>query len=232
MVKAVRDSVRLQFLILPKVESGRELETCRAALVKAGFPEVEIIPIIESRAAFDRIDRILAASGESGIRSVIYGHHDYSLDAGHWPVSGAETLEYWEIVGFILRKIEEAGLNYIHPPVSDLNGVARLRDCLGRLRALASRELSILSAGPSQTSVIASLLLESATESGVLPPLQKCQLTGLEKKRLAGEVKDLFESNKRSEFSFAADARTGRFISPHEYLAALQYLGACERSHA
>jgi hypothetical protein len=43
-------------------------------------------------------------------------------------------------------------------------------------------------------------------------------------------VKELFESNKRPEFSFAVDARTGRFISPHEYLAALKYLWAREGS--
>jgi citrate lyase beta subunit len=231
VVKVLRDSVGLQLLILPKVESAGELETCRAALATAGIQDVEIIPILESRVAFDRIDLILAACRPAAVRRVLYGHHDYSLDAGHWPVSGADSFEYWELIGFILEKIEEAGLNYIHPPVPDLNGVDRLRDCLERLRALACRDLSIFSAGPSQTSVLVSLLQEASTKFRVLPPLPKCLLTEPEKRRLAGELKDLFESNKRPDFSFAADARTGRFISPHEYLRALQYLGASERGH-
>jgi len=34
----------------------------------------------------------------------------------------------------------------------------------------------------------------------------------------------LFEGNNRQEHSFSADARSGRFISPHEYLAAVNYL--------
>jgi citrate lyase beta subunit len=231
VVKALRDSVGLQVLILPKVESAGELESCRAALAKAGIPDVEVIPIVESRVAFDQIDLILAACLPAGVRRVIYGHHDYSLDAGHWPVSRTDSFEYWELVGFILGKIEEAGLNYIHPPVPDLTGVTRLRDCLNRLRALASRDLSILSAGPSQTSILVSLLQEASTTCGVFPSLQKCLLTEKEKRRLASELKDLFESNKRPEFSFAADARTGKFISPHEYLGALQYLGASEGPH-
>lgn len=231
VVKALRDSVGLQFLILPKVESAGELETCGAALAEAGIADVEVIPILESRVAFDQFDLILAACGPAGVRRVLYGHHDYSLDAGHWPVSRTDSFEYWELVGFILGKIEDAGLYYIHPPVPDLTGVTRLRDCLNRLRALASRDLSILSAGPSQTAVLASLLQEASGESGALPPLPKCLLTETEKKRIASELKDLFESNKRPEFSFAADARTGRFISPHEYLGALQYLGASEGPH-
>jgi citrate lyase beta subunit len=224
VVKTLWDSVGLQFLILPKVESPGELETCRAALAKAGTSDVEIIPIIESRVAFDQIDRILAACRPAGVRRVLYGHHDYSLDAGHWPVSGADTFEYWEIIGFILRKIEAAGLNYIHPPVPDMKGVVLLRDCLNRLWALASRDISILSAGPSQTSILVSLFQESTIKGGDLPPLPKCLLTEPEKRQIASELKDLFESNKRPEFSFAADARSGRFISPHEYLAALNYL--------
>lgn len=224
-VEVLRKSVELKLVILPKVESAGELESCRAALATAGHPGLEIIPILESRVAFDGIDCILAACGPAGVRRVLYGHHDYSLDAGHWPVSGPESFEYWEIVGFILRKIEEAGFNYLHPPVADLNGVDRLRDCLKRLRALACRELGIISAGPSQTSVLASLLQEASTAGGALPPLHKRVLGEPEKTRLAGEVKHLFESNKRPGLSFAADARTGRFISPHEYLAAMKYLG-------
>jgi citrate lyase beta subunit len=225
VVEVLQYSVGLHYLILPKVEGAGELEACRAGLAAAGIPDVEIIPILESRAALDQIDPILAACGPVGVRRVLYGHHDYSLDAGHWPVSGPESFEYWEIVGFIIRKVEEAGFNYLHPPVADLNGVDRLRDCLKRLRALACRELGIVSAGPSQTSVLASLLQEASTVGGALPPLQKRVLGEPEKTRLAGEVKHLFESNKRPGLSFAADARTGRFISPHEYLAAMKYLG-------
>jgi hypothetical protein len=45
-----------------------------------------------------------------------------------------------------------------------------------------------------------------------------------EKKQLAEEICTLFEENNRQEHSFSADARTGRFISPHEYLAAVRYL--------
>lgn len=228
VVKVLRESLALEFLILPKVEEGGEVAACLAELAKAGVTGVGIVPIVESRVAFERIDRILAACREFAVRSVIYGHHDYSLDAGHWPVSGVDSSQYWEIIGSILGKIEQAGLNYIHPPIPALNDVTLLRRVLGRLRFLASRELSILSAGPSQTSVLVSLLRESATAAEVLPPLPTSLLTGPEKRQLAGEVKGLFESNKRSNLSFAADARSGRFISPHEYLAALRYLGGCE----
>jgi hypothetical protein len=45
-----------------------------------------------------------------------------------------------------------------------------------------------------------------------------------EKKRLAEETCSLFEINNRQEHAFSADARSGRFISPHEYLAANYYL--------
>ncbi len=230
VVKVLRESLTLDFLILPKVERGREVEICQTALWQKGIPELEVVPIIETRGAFDVLDHALVAFRKAGVRSVMYGHHDYSLDAGHWPVSRADSIEYWEIVGSVLGRIENAGLNYIHPPIPDLNDASLLRASLARLLSVASRELAILSAGPSQSAVLSSLLRESSTAGEMMPLRRNALLPESEKLRLAHQVKELFESNKRPEFSFAVDARTGRFISPHEYLAALKYLWAREGS--
>lgn len=231
VLKMLKDSLSLEFLILPKVEERRELKTCRAALAAAGFPELEIIPILESRAAFDRMDQILNACRSAGVERVLYGHYDYSLDAGHWPISGPAGFEYWEIIGWFLRKTEAAGLSYVHPPVADLNDVSGLRNCLGRLRGLALREFAIFSAGPSQTTILEQLSGEARERWESSPPLARGLPSGPEKRLLAGQVKEQFESNKRPEFSFAADARTGRFIAPHVYIAALNYLEAGETDH-
>jgi citrate lyase beta subunit len=227
VVRAVSDTFGLAAVMLPKVESAEQVRRAYADLSSEGVDFGGLVPMIETRKGMDRIDEIVAAAVELGAPAVVYGHHDYWLDAGAWPFPGPRDKSYWEPVERVAQPALAAGLRYIHPPEAELRDEALLAGMVGRLRKVCGDQFDIMSAGMSQTSLLLRLIKEaslsklrgkSSSEERALDPAERT--------RLAEETCDLFEGNNRQEHSFSADARSGRFISPHEYLAALNFLEA------
>jgi hypothetical protein len=83
----------------------------------------------------------------------------------------------------------------------------------------------VFSAGMSQTAVFRRLTAASAAVPPHLPPLRDVPpLDVVARRRLAEDICAALARHRRDEHSFATDARQGRFISPHELLAAERYL--------
>ncbi len=229
VVCAVAASFGLAALMLPKVSSGDALISALSALEDCSMPRGNVIPMVETEEGMRMIDEILAAAAETDAPAVVYGHHDYCLDVGRWPFPNPGDQVYWEPVERVARAAMGAGLRYVHPPEVSLRDEELLGRMLSRLRGICGDRFDVLSAGMSQTAILLRMTEESSGSAATYEPaFSRLPLASDEKKQLAEETCALFEENNRQEHSFSADARTGRFISPHEYLAALRYLRSFE----
>ncbi len=225
VVRAAAETFGLSVVMLPKVESADQVRRAHADLSAEGVDFGGLVPMVETRNGIDRIDEIVAAAIEIGSPAIVYGHHDYWLAAGSWPFPSPRECSYWEPVERVAEPALAAGLRYVHPPEAELRDEALLAGMVARLRNICGDRFDVFSAGMSQTSLLLRLVeAVSSSDSGLESISEQPPLAPAEGKRLAKETCALFEANNRQEHSFSADARSGRFISPHEYLAALSYL--------
>ncbi|MFZ9933226.1 MAG: hypothetical protein ACO3G9_08530, partial [Chthoniobacterales bacterium] len=138
---------------------------------------------------------------------------------------------YWDPVERVAGAAMSAGLRYVHPPEANLRNEVLLEFMVWKLRGICGDRLDFYSAGMSQTTILRRLTGKASLNAAGFGHIAWIpSLAPEEKKRLAEETCVLFEEHNRQEHSFSADARTGRFISPHEYLAAVRYLGSFKRA--
>lgn len=214
----------LAMILLPKVDRADTPGHCRQALAGHGLPPCDLVPLVESRAGRERLPEIAAATREAGGSAVVYGHYDYSLEAGHWPLWSDKDAPFWEFVAGFAATVEAAGLRYIHPPPPTLHDAPRLATLFQRLQQCCRREFGLFSAGLSQTPLLRQL---AARPPETAPPPTLPAPTPLpqaEKRRLAETTVALFLQHRHSGLSFSSDPQKHRFIPPHEYLAARRFL--------
>lgn len=223
VVRAASETFGLATVMLPKVESADQVRRAHADLSAEGIECGGLVPMIETRKGMDRIDEIIAMAVELGSPAVVYGHHDYWLDAGAWPFPGPRDASYWEPVERVAGSALAAGLRYAHPPGAELRDNGLLGAMLARLSRICGESFDVFSAGMSQTSILLRLVEGASSRESVID-LVFDEPTSADKTRLAEEICALYEANNRQEHSFSAGSREGRFISPHEYLAAMNYL--------
>jgi citrate lyase beta subunit len=225
VLRTVADTFGLAAVMLPKVGSGEEYRDALAALEDCRVACGGLVPMVETEEGLHRVDEIVAEAVAVGATALVYGHHDYCLDVGCWPFPGPAEQAYWEPVKRVAQAAMDAGLRYVHPPEVSLRDEALLGRMISKLRGICGDRFDVLSAGMSQTAILIRMSEESSGSAATPEAVLGCSPLGpYEKKQLAEETCALFEENNRQEHSFSADARTGRFISPHEYLAAVKYL--------
>jgi citrate lyase beta subunit len=225
VARAACETFGLAVVMLPKVESADQLRRAHAELSAEGIEPGGLVPMVETRKGIDRIDEIAAAVVALGSPAILYGHHDYWLDAAAWPFPTPREKSYWEPVERIAGPAMATGLRYMHPPEAELRDEVLLGGMVARLRNICGDRFDVLSAGMSQTSLLLHLVEDASPgDSRSESIAEHTPLEPAERIRLAKKTCDLFEENNRQEHSFSADARSGRFISPHEYLAAADYL--------
>jgi citrate lyase beta subunit len=227
VARAVASALTLAGLLLPKVSGADGLKAADRALRAAGLPAPSLLPILETQTALLQASEITAAAAGIGATAVCFGHHDYCLDAGLWPFPEPDTASYWLPAETVARAALAAGLRYVHPPTSGLRDRGMLAALLARLESIASGSFDLFSAGLSQTAALRQLhalgipAADSPQTPSVKPPISSQQA-----RSRAEQLCALFESSRRAEHAFAAHGEAGRFISPHEYLAAVRYLKA------
>jgi citrate lyase beta subunit len=225
VVRTVAETFGLAAVMLPKVGSGEEYRDALAIIEDCRLAQAGLTPVVETKEGLGRLDEIAAAAVTAGATALFYGHYDYCLDAGCWPFSRPADKAYWELVERVVEGATGAGLRYVHPPEANLRDEALLSRVIATLRRLCGDRFDLASAGMSQTPILLRMVEESSGSAVTPEPVfGRMPLGPEEKKQLAEETCALFEENNRQQHSFSADARSGRFISPHEYLAALSYL--------
>ena len=198
VVRAASETFGLDLVMLPKVESADQVRRAHADLSAEGVDFGGLVPMVETGKGMDRVDEVVAVAVALGSPAVVYGHHDYWLDAGAWPFPGPRDKSYWEPVERVARPAAAAGLRYIHPPEAELRDEALLGSMVARLQKICGDRFDILSAGMSQTSILLRLVEEpSSSDSTVQSLSEERPLELAERERLAEETCDLFEGNNR-----------------------------------
>lgn len=224
VARHVEASLGLRLLFLAKVESPDDLRSARTSLRAAGVCCDDLIPLVESEAGLRQLPGILAEAGTGGTSSAAYGYYDHSLERGDWPFRPMTEKPFWEVVSGFVHATQAAGMRFIFPPPAWLHATNDLRLTVQRLRQLAGDAVSIFSAGVSQTKVLQALAAESLPPNPLPPPPAPARPNPAEALHQAAEIVALHAANQRGAFSFAADRGLGRFIPPHELLAARRFL--------
>ena len=219
VAEALAAAFDLQSVFLPKVTGAAQLQRADQQLQAAGLPAGCMVPMLETRAALQQAHQIAAKAAELGATAVVYGHYDYCLDAGHWPFPGPDDDTYWQPVATVAAAALAAGLRYVHPPTSNLRDTRSLAAVITRLASLCGEAFDLFSAGLSQTAGLRQLAAAGVGELAAQGPPPPAPLP-------AQQLCALFERCRRPEHAFAVDGEAGRFIAPHEFLAAMRQLQA------
>jgi citrate lyase beta subunit len=216
--------VELECIVLPKFEAERNLEGCLAAIRTHKVACRSIVPIVETRRAMSNLDELLAEVRRVGIDWVVYGHYDFALDSGWWPISEHHEPDFWDQVEPLIERFEAAGIGYVHPPyfhIHDDVGLARIFDRLGRT---CRREFGMLTIGLRQA--LTANRLRNGAGLATTQPLTAApeRMPAEDPLAMAHRIADAYQASHRPGSGFALDSRTGEFISPHVYLAARNYL--------
>jgi citrate lyase beta subunit len=213
-------TVTFDCIVTTKVETAAEITTAFARLREARVAFRTVIPIVETRRGIAALDEIAAAAAEAGLRSLCYGHFDYALDAGWWPIPDPREPDFWSGVEPLIRQIESAGLAYVHPPYFETRDGAGLGRIVERLTKVCGREFGLITVGPRQ-----SAQARRTAERGAEPSIElELDRTVESPTALARRITASYLAGDRRSASFLLDPASGRFISPHVYLAAREYL--------
>jgi citrate lyase beta subunit len=216
----------IRAVVLPKVEEpgGVEEFLDRAETVGASPPEV--IPLVETRRAVENLEALLAglrarpAAGR--VRRVMYGAFDHCLDVGRWPFWEQDTASFWGFLEGLVARVEGQGFEYVHTPIDAVADARLFRQLVGRLGEVCRRPYSVSTLTESQIRAV----LEPPGEPEPRLALRHPAADAVEPLTRAREVVEAYHSRRRRGQGFVTDARVGRFISPHEVVAAQAYLEA------
>jgi citrate lyase beta subunit len=219
----------LRCVVLPKVEGAAAVAALLDECSQEDRPLPEVIPLVETGRGVSDLARILTELRESfggQVRRVMYGGFDHCLDTRRWPFWEQDTLAFWEVIERFVSSVEAEGFEYVHTPIDAVADRLLLRQILARLGSICRRRFTITTLVENQ--------IEAALEAaGEVAPLRLRQpATGEDEARArASSIVLAFEQGRRREHGFMIDPALGRFISPHEVLAARRYLEAHPDDH-
>ncbi len=214
----------LSCIVLTKIESVEDIDACIDHFATSASRYDELIPIVETRLGLHNLKKIVAAANHRRIRCVVYGHYDYSLDAGHWPFLEHDEGDFWKHVTPIIHEIENGGLSYVHPPYFQMYDDAGFTTIIQRLRTLCRREFGVLTVALQQTRIScveAKIKIDRAATAILHPARSRSEQESIE---FAEHIKMIYEQNRRPNYGFVIDPHAGRFVSAHEYIAASSFL--------
>ena len=220
LLRELSSGVRWERIVVPKVDQGAMAREFESLLKANGVVWHELVPTIETVAGVRHLDDLLDGVGGTSVRTVQFGHYDYNLDAGHWPFLDQHSEALWEIVTSISRRVESAELQYSHSPHGDLEDDDGLRRILVRLHGLCRRAFSMATLTAAQSRVCGEPRL--AVESIAARPAE--ELAHGRKLEMAHHTMAAYRSGRCSDRSFAVARDHARFVSPHEYWGASNYL--------
>jgi citrate lyase beta subunit len=213
-------TVTFDCIVTTKVETAAEIATTLARLREASVAFRTVIPIVETRRGIAALDEIAAAAAQAGLRSLCYGHFDYALDAGWWPIPDPREPDFWSRVEPLIRQIESAGLAYVQPPYFETRDRAGLGRIIERLTKVCGREFGLITVGPRQSAQARRTGRTGIVEDAV----ESIDRTVEGPTELALDITASYTARDRRSAGFLLEPVSGRFISPHVYLAAREYL--------
>lgn len=206
----------IEAIVIPKVETTRELNDALYQLKEHKISYNRYIPIVETIQGMKNLSSI---ASHPGLQDIIYGHNDYSLEMGHWPFFDEEEEKFWEIVTPFIQTIEKAGLSYVHPPIFSLSNESFFKQIVSRLKNSCRHPFGMITINSTQTILLNQLTHKHVDEA--LSPLRTITYSMNEKRTKAEYINKLFLEKKER---FVTDTASQKFFSPHLYRAALSFL--------
>jgi citrate lyase beta subunit len=219
-IENIKSKVTFECIFLPKIKSGEEIQKCLEILSKRKIDFSEIIPIIENKESFNNLEKIVSSSGKN-INKLAFGHCDYNYDNGNFPFFHQDSDKYWEWIDFMVKVIGDYEILFINSPYLELNNDCTFLKMLNRLSQSTNGTFGQITLSLNQ------LKLCSLYEYN-----QPINTTFYDNKNESnGNLEDIakklikeYEDNISDDKSFSYNKEKRIIISPHEYLAANEYL--------
>ncbi len=215
ILKVCETKFPLKGVFLPKVEDFSQISELHDLFHNKGF-NLEIVPMIETIKGMNSLESILQSEKSNTIFKYIhYGHFDYALDSDLWPFPDPNHQKFWDIVLYVSKLVTDYNKTYIHTPfpfMNDKNLFWRASHYLEN--KFPNKELWIctlnseLSLSEDTQEIDLNIIDPEYTE-------EKCL-------KEAEFIKSDFINGRANKRSFSVGSN--RFIPPHQYFAALNYI--------
>lgn len=220
LIEVINSGFPVSGIFLPKVEfysQIQEIHSSLETLEKSGTNNVEIVPMIETRLGMANLKKILEADEANSIFSKIhYGHFDYCLDAKLWPFPDPQHDSFWNLIKPMINLILRNNKTYIHTPFPFPNNIDLFWASYKYLKSLYPKKNIWACTLNSEISFSVEKKNNPSLVINTPDLSKKCKIEEaklIKKYYLAGRA------NRRS-FGIYND----RFIPPHHYFAAEEYL--------
>lgn len=217
----LKSLTKLNSLLLPKTESNDEVENFSTVLQDINIDVEEIIPIIETRKGFEGIESI-AGLKDAKLKRIVFGHCDFNYDNNIFPFFHQNSREYWDWIKKLYTTAKSSGKEFINSAYLRLNDNEGFNSMLSKLSMICDGNFGQVALSYKQSELCRNF------------NAYKKELNGFDK-NLKGKdiliyaeniVKNFENNNEQKGFSIAGEIRN--LISPHEYLAAKNYLKAAD----
>jgi len=202
-------------VMLPKVESAAEVMAAADFFACRGLAPPRFAILAETGAGVAGLSSILGQAGTL-IDAVVLGMIDYAYDQNLWPFPGPFDEELWGVARRVADAAAEHGIRYVHTPCLQLRDAPVIRGIRRRVAETCRGPAAMISLSLAQTRTIIMPGGEEAPDGWEQRPVDPAD-------EARGVVRR-FRDNQHAKRSFSVDAAGDRYISPHEYLAAVRFL--------
>ena len=214
--------INWKYIFLPKTEYKNDIEFYLKRFHEHSISFDELIPIIETVKGLDNIKNIFSDPPEKHFNKAILGHHDYNLDAGNWPFYDQRSKEYWTLTKRFIKHLENNGYGYINGPVLKINDDTFLKNIVSATKMLCTRSFSQATISFRQVKTLTTLHTIAPIPYSSIVATSKLKRS--DKTQMAKKVIGEFKKYQLKGKGFSVDTTRQLFISPQQYMAAINYL--------
>ncbi len=213
-------------IVVPKINSKDEINHYFKTFHENNISFTELIPIIETVQGFNSLSEIFSNLPTEKFHRAFWGHHDYNLDAGHFPFIEQASGKYWKLTKQLIRALEKRGFGFGGGVFTELNNDQFLIKIISMLASVCTLDFGFAALGFRQAKVLSSI-------NGIAPlpyldlPAEN-EMTDDDKIHFAEETIELFKKNQLEERSFSIIQSDRKLISPQQYIAASKFLTAAK----
>jgi citrate lyase beta subunit len=209
--------IKWNCVFLPKVENLTCIKSYLYMLRNSGIQFNELIPIIESKKGVLNINKLCPLFCYNNIFKVAFGHCDYNLDSHFFPFRHLDDSKLLHVIKKISVTLKKFSLGYVNTPYLNLNDLKGFKTSLQNIFLKTGNDFSQVTLCKEQSGVFNSMYFSSKKSLNTVKTLN-CNKHGY-----ATNILRLYETHFSGKKGFAIN-RNKILISPHEYIAAKEYL--------
>ena len=209
-------------ILLPKIETGEQIENIGKLLDEKNIIYDELVPIIETKTALTNLEAIIDSLSRKIMR-LGFGHCDYNYDIKAFPFFHQDSIEYWKWIKKIHSVVSKNNLSIINSPYLELENYSFFRSMLHNLYNIFGPEAGQTALNTKQAELINQFNPDS--DHIIFNKLVRHRLDLRVPDNYENKIIEYYERNNKIK-TFSILEKNGVLISPHEYLAAKNYSAA------